>query len=131
MKTIKAAGLVQDTETNMLQITKRKLNNNQHNVIRLRFSTEEIFITSMNYGLELGANFTERFIDPRNKNKGKEFRLAISPNCIFLLNNPYFGEIIYMALYVKTLFPSFYMVFTRLKASYKMVLPKYGLVKIH
>lgn len=70
VKEKRRSGLVQDTETNMMQITKRKLNNNQHNVVQLRVSTEEIILTVVNYDLSLGANFTERFIDPNNLNKG-------------------------------------------------------------
>lgn len=69
-KKLKRQGLVQDAETESLLITKRKLNNGQHQIVRVRFSTEEIFLTVVNHDLEIGANYSERFIDPNNKNKG-------------------------------------------------------------
>ena len=64
------SGLVQDTETQVLRITQRKLNNNEHNVARVEISTEEIFLSVPNYDLKVGANATERFIDELNKNLG-------------------------------------------------------------
>ena len=57
-------------ETEILRITKRKLNDGQHNIVRARFSTEEVFLTSVNHDLEVGNNLTERYIDENNKNKG-------------------------------------------------------------
>merc|ERR1711962_1105746 len=57
-----------DMET--LKVLRRKLNNDQHHVVRLRFSTQEVYLSVPDYGLEEGANITERFIDPNNKNKG-------------------------------------------------------------
>ena len=64
-------GIIKDTETEILQITKRKLNNKKHNVAKIRFSTEEVFIYASNYGLQKSNNVTERFIDEDNKNLGK------------------------------------------------------------
>ena len=53
-----------------LKIAKRRLNNNQHNIVRLRFSTQEVYLSVVNEELQVGANITDRFIDINNKNKG-------------------------------------------------------------
>ena len=55
-----------DDETLILRITNRKLNNGEHNIARVHFSTEEIFLSVPNYGLVVGANVTERPKDERN-----------------------------------------------------------------
>jgi len=66
----KTLGTTVDTETKSMQITARRLNNKRHNIARVRFSTEEIYLTVPNYEYMLGENITERFIDLRNKNLG-------------------------------------------------------------
>ena len=55
-----------DDETLILRIMDRKLNNGEHNVARVHFSTEEIFLSVPNYELVVGANVTERPLDVRN-----------------------------------------------------------------
>ena len=67
-----SVGSLTDSETQILQISTRKLNNDEHNVARVIISTDEIFLTVPNYGLTVGANVTERFRDEMNKNLGKE-----------------------------------------------------------
>ena len=60
------SGLRIDDETLILRITNRKLNNGEHNIARVHFSTEEIFLSVPNYDLVVGANVTERPVDERN-----------------------------------------------------------------
>ncbi|XP_065666075.1 contactin-associated protein-like 2 isoform X1 [Hydra vulgaris] len=73
-------GVVTDTETQVLRITDRKLSNNEHNVARVEFSNEEIYLSVPTYGLKVGANATERFIDVLNKNLGTKIDLFGVPS---------------------------------------------------
>ena len=61
------SGLRVDDETLILRITDRKLDNDEHNIARVHFSTEEIFLSVPNYELVVGANVTERPIEVNNR----------------------------------------------------------------
>ncbi|XP_065666081.1 contactin-associated protein like 5-3 isoform X2 [Hydra vulgaris] len=79
-----------DFETEILQISSRKLNNGEHNLARVIISTDEILLTVPNYDLAVGANMTERFKDEMNKNLGTEtdtFGMAATFSVGRIINN--------------------------------------------
>jgi len=59
------------TEETSISIKKRRLNNNAMNVIKVHFSHMEVFLEVTNYEYLVGANVTERLIDPDDRSKGK------------------------------------------------------------
>ncbi|XP_012566541.2 contactin-associated protein like 5-3 [Hydra vulgaris] len=83
-------GLIADTETRTLTILERKLSNNQHNVARVKFSTNEVYLSVPNYDLKVSENIIERYIDENNKNLGTAidtFGVATSFRVGKIINN--------------------------------------------
>lgn len=54
-----AQGSVEENRIEILQINKRKLNIDTHQVVKLHISTQEIWIHASNYNLSVGVNVTE------------------------------------------------------------------------
>jgi len=57
-----AAGFSTDNEVKSMRITKRRLNDNEHNVARIHFSTDSIYMYVPNYDLSIQAEMTERIV---------------------------------------------------------------------
>lgn len=55
-----AIGFSTDDEVKALRITKRKLNNDKHNVARIHFSHDSMFLSVPNFDLTVSDNITER-----------------------------------------------------------------------
>lgn len=61
-KLVTENGFESDDEVKALRITKRRLNNDKHNVARLFFSHDSVFLTVPNYNLMVSDNVTERTV---------------------------------------------------------------------
>lgn len=57
-----ANGFSTDNEVKSLRITKRRLNNDKHNIARVHFSTDAIYLSVPNYDLSMEDEMTERTV---------------------------------------------------------------------
>ena len=57
-----AIGFSTDDEVKALRITKRKLDNDKHNLARVHFSHDSIFLSIPNFDLTVSDNITERIV---------------------------------------------------------------------
>ncbi|XP_066924868.1 EGF and laminin G domain-containing protein-like [Clytia hemisphaerica] len=57
-----SSGFDTDDEVKALRITKRRLNNDKHNVARVHFSHDAIYLQVPNYDLQVSDNITERIV---------------------------------------------------------------------
>ena len=53
------SGTLEERKTEIIQLTKRRLNNEKHNVIKVSISTRHVTLSVPNYDLSVTGNFTE------------------------------------------------------------------------
>lgn len=53
------SGTLEERKTEIIQLTRRRLNNDKHNVIKVSISTRHVTLSVPNYGLSVTGNFTE------------------------------------------------------------------------
>ena len=78
-----AIGFSTDDEVKALRITKRKLNNDKHNIARLHFSHDSIYLSIPNFDLTVSDNITERIV-VRNGGDIEELDRFGNPKKLFI-----------------------------------------------